>query len=77
MMNKARPLAETAISEILARDPAAAQVFMGLRTHCVGCLLARFCTPREVAAWYHRELSTVLGRLESSALPGGQKGGIS
>jgi uncharacterized protein (UPF0179 family) len=76
MKNETPSLEAATISEILARDPAAAQVFMGLHTHCVGCLLARFCTPIEVASWYRIELSTLLGDLERSALIAGPKGSI-
>jgi hybrid cluster-associated redox disulfide protein len=43
--------AET-VQEVLDRWPRAAQVFVDLRTACIGCPMSRFCTLEEVAANY-------------------------
>jgi len=40
------------VQAVLDRWPGAAQVFFDLRTACVGCPMARFCTLDEVVANY-------------------------
>jgi hypothetical protein len=45
------------VSEVLRRVPAATMGFIRLRTACVGCALARFCTLDDVAAVYELPLS--------------------
>jgi hybrid cluster-associated redox disulfide protein len=41
------------VQQTLDACPSAIQVFIQMKTHCVGCWMARFCTLQEVAARYH------------------------
>ena len=40
------------VEEILRRIPRAAQVLLKMGTQCVGCRMAKFCTPADVTANY-------------------------
>ncbi len=63
-MGKRRSLEDLSVREILLRRPESAQVFLELRTLCVGCSMARFCTPRDVASSYSLDLPALLSLLE-------------
>ena len=58
------------VSQILLRKPAAAQAFIDMRTQCVGCPMAKFCTPAEVAAYYGLDRAEFLRLLETERVTG-------
>jgi hybrid cluster-associated redox disulfide protein len=55
------------VSALLQERPGADKVFFHLRTACVGCSMARFCTLEDVAEQYHLDLETLLGELETAS----------
>ncbi len=59
-----RSVEDLSVLQILRRNPAAAQAFIDMRTQCVGCPIARFCTLRDVAAFYDLPLEDLLRRLQ-------------
>ena len=70
-MRKRRPFQDLTVQEILRRRPDAAQAFIEMRTQCVGCLMARFCTPRDVAAYYAIDVEDLLSLLEKKRVTAG------
>jgi hybrid cluster-associated redox disulfide protein len=48
------------VAQVLSAYPQAAQVFFHLKTDCVGCILSRFCTLKEVAKSYNLDLDQVV-----------------
>jgi hybrid cluster-associated redox disulfide protein len=58
--------AKLTVSELLATHPQTAITFMTLRTSCVGCHLARFCTLADVARAYKLPLQDLLDQLQES-----------
>lgn len=53
------------VEEILKTWPQAVSVFQKHGTHCIGCLLQRFCTLKDVAETYEVEFKTLLHDLEA------------
>jgi hybrid cluster-associated redox disulfide protein len=45
----------------------AVPIFVRLKTHCVGCRLARFCTLEEVSRSYGMSLDTLMEQLRNPA----------
>ena len=70
-MRARRSLQDLTVQEILRRRPDAAQAFIEMRTQCVGCLMARFCTPRDVAAYYAIDVEDLLSLLEKKRVTTG------
>lgn len=62
----ARSDSQMTVEEAFARFPGAAGVFLALRTGCVGCRLARFCTLADVARVYELPLQDLLGKLQAT-----------
>ncbi|HUI70115.1 MAG TPA: hypothetical protein VL354_06310 [Spirochaetia bacterium] len=62
-MRKRRSLEDLSVSEILRRHPEAAQALVELHTQCVGCPMAVFCTPWDVAEHYAFDLKGLLSLL--------------
>jgi hybrid cluster-associated redox disulfide protein len=54
------------VNELLAAHPQTARVFLALRTSCVGCPLARFCTLEDVARDYELPIQELLDKLQAS-----------
>jgi hypothetical protein len=54
------------VQNILQACPEAAQVFIRLKTDCVGCRLERFCTPEEVSTSYTLEMGDFLKALQEA-----------
>jgi hybrid cluster-associated redox disulfide protein len=52
--------------EVMKTYPNTVYVFLALKTDCVGCALARFCTIEQVAAAYKLPLESFLERLGDS-----------
>jgi len=50
---KTIPGPDWTVRQTLRQYPEAASVFIQLKTNCVGCLLARFCTLQEVERDFH------------------------
>lgn len=60
------PTKEMSIAEILERWPETAATFQRLRTACVGCSMASFCTVAEVAAYYQLDAVPLLLGLQGA-----------
>ena len=58
---------EWTVEETLRAGAQAVSTFVQLKTHCVGCRLARFCTLEEVSRWYGIPLDTLLDQLRHPA----------
>jgi hybrid cluster-associated redox disulfide protein len=58
--------AKSTVNELLAAHPQAAAIFLALRTSCVGCYLARFCTLEDVARDYKLPVPDLLNKLQAS-----------
>ena len=56
---------EWTVEETIRIHAAAVSTFVQLKTHCVGCRLARFCTLQEVCRYYGIPLGALLERLRS------------
>jgi hybrid cluster-associated redox disulfide protein len=52
--------------EVMKAYPDTVFVFLALKTDCVGCGLARFCTVEQVAAAYKLQLESFLEKLGNS-----------
>jgi len=52
------------VDQVLKEYPNAATTFVALRTSCVGCHLARFCTLEDVAKVYEVPLQELISKLE-------------
>jgi hypothetical protein len=57
-------LAQLTVEDILKRWPQAFSVFRSRNTDCVGCLLQRFCSLKDVAEAYDVELQDLINDLE-------------
>ena len=51
-MNANESADQRTVAEILRDQPSAAMAFIRMRTACVGCALARFCTLDDVSTAY-------------------------
>lgn len=56
---------QDSVEDILKRWPRAMRAFRKHRTNCIGCLLQRFCTLKDVAETYEIELQDLLQDLET------------
>ena len=52
------------VEDILKKWPLAFSIFRNRNTDCIGCLLQRFCTLKEVAETYEVELQDLTKDLE-------------
>ena len=57
--------AKHTVEDILKKWPQAIWVFRKHGTDCVGCLIQRFCTLKDVAETYEVELKNLLQDLET------------
>jgi len=57
------PNEQTTVEKVLAGFPLTVSAFQVLRTSCVGCRMARFCTIADVARVYRLPLRELLDRL--------------
>lgn len=57
------PNEQTTVEKVLAGFPLTVSAFQALRTSCVGCRMARFCTIADVARVYRLPLRELLDRL--------------
>lgn len=67
------PNEQTTVEEVLTGFPQMVSAFQSLRTSCVGCRMARFCTLADVARVYRLPLRELLDRLLSLIPPNSQK----
>lgn len=58
--------AKLTVDELLTAHPETAPIFLSLRTNCVGCHLARFCTLEDVAKDYQLPLQELLDKLQQA-----------
>lgn len=58
--------AKLTVDELLTTHPETATVLLSLRTSCVGCHLARFCTLEDVAKVYQLQLGDFLDTLQET-----------
>jgi hybrid cluster-associated redox disulfide protein len=58
---------ECTVEETMRVCADAVSTFVRLKTHCVGCRLARFCTLEEVSRHYGIPLDSLLERLRNPA----------
>ncbi|MGE5251263.1 MAG: hypothetical protein ACM3QS_13740 [Bacteroidota bacterium] len=56
------------VHEILSKWPQANRAFRALKTGCVGCYLARFCSLKDVANTYNIPVERLVEALEEAAL---------
>lgn len=50
-------------AQVMKTYPETVAVFLDLKTDCIGCLLARFCSLNEVAASYQLPSELLLAKL--------------
>ncbi len=55
------------VQEVLREHPSTNRAFRSLKTQCVGCPLARFCTLKDVAEAYSIPPQTLLDELAAEA----------
>lgn len=60
------PTREWTVERVLQCFPQSAQVFLRLKTDCVGCMLQKFCTLEEVGRDYGLVLNEFLAALNES-----------
>jgi hypothetical protein len=65
-MDRPRPQLHQSVHQVLNDWPRTAGVFVTLKTACVGCYLARFCTLADVAATYHLSSDTLMEKFEQA-----------
>ena len=58
------------VDKVLTEYPDTATTFITLRTSCVGCHLARFCTLEDVAKDYGLSLQELMDKLNHSTSSG-------
>lgn len=66
-METMQPFSEMNIADILERWPGAASVFQRLRTACVGCVMAPFCSVADAAVHYELDEASLLLELTATA----------
>jgi len=59
------PQSQMTVDEVLSNWPDTYTVFTTLKTKCIGCLLQRFCTLRDVADTYQIPLQEMIGKFET------------
>jgi len=55
---------ETLVAEVFERQPESASLFIAHGTDCAGCVMAPFCSLREMSLHYGVDLEEFLGELE-------------
>lgn len=68
-MNDELALSTTSVADFLKATPKAARFFLGQKTACVGCLLAKFCTLQDVVKTYQLEERTFREELAKIIVP--------
>jgi hypothetical protein len=58
------PQSQMTVDEVFSNWPSTYVVFSALKTSCIGCLLQRFCTLRDVAETYQIPFHELTGELE-------------
>jgi hybrid cluster-associated redox disulfide protein len=58
--------AKWTVADVLATYPQTATIFLSLRTNCVGCHLARFCTLEDVARTYELSIQDLIEKLQET-----------
>jgi hybrid cluster-associated redox disulfide protein len=66
-MDTMQPTSEMNIAEILERWPGTAAVFQRLRTACIGCVMAPFCSVADAAVHYELDEASLLFELKATA----------
>ena len=56
------------VQQVLNEHPEANRAFRALKTQCVGCYLARFCSLEDVARTYEIPSDGLLAELEAAVL---------
>lgn len=59
---------ETFVADVFERQPEAVSLFIARGTDCVGCMMAPFCTLREMSLHYAIGLDDFLGQLDEPVL---------
>jgi len=57
------------VAEALALGSQATEVFISMRTDCVGCMATRFCTLHDVARDYALDLELLMENLRAATPP--------
>lgn len=68
-MKKLLFTSQATVEEVLRQSPQSGRIFIEYRTACVGCLLTRFCTLKEMTTLYALDLPSFLNALQESSLP--------
>jgi len=58
------PQSQMTVDEVLSKWPNSYHAFVALKTKCMGCLLQKFCTLRDVAETYQIPFQGLAGELE-------------
>ena len=58
------PQSQMTVDEVLSKWPNSYSAFAALKTKCIGCLLQKFCTLRDVAETYQIPFAELTGELE-------------
>jgi hybrid cluster-associated redox disulfide protein len=69
MIDRSQLDAAQFVQDILTRWPWTAQVFVNLRTACVGCQMARFCTLDDVTLHYGLDREPLIQALLQTPSP--------
>ena len=56
------------VEQVLNEHPETSRAFLALKTQCVGCYLARFCSLHDVARTYEVSAARLLEELETAVL---------
>ena len=65
-MDRPKPQLHQSVHELLNDWPRTADVLVALKTACVGCYLARFCTLAGVAATYSLPTDILMEKVEQA-----------
>jgi hybrid cluster-associated redox disulfide protein len=68
MKDKFQIQLEWTVEKTLREQPETSGVFIKHRTQCVGCLMQKFCTIKDVTEIYKMEMSEFLQDLNQSTL---------
>lgn len=65
-----RPLIrlDQTVQEVLSEWPETQRAFRALKTSCIGCWLARFCSMQDVAEAYRIPAEVLLGEMDETIL---------
>ena len=62
---KTIPAQDWVVQRTLQEFPEAIQAFVSLRTKCVGCLMARFCTLQSVEKSFHLAPGSLIQEIQN------------